>query len=44
MPEMTPNKALERTGYAEADRTPLPVSMPWFQSRDRFRPVAQLDR
>jgi hypothetical protein len=41
---MQANKTLERTGYGDTVWLPLPVIESWFQSRDRFQPVAQLFR
>jgi hypothetical protein len=39
---VTANKALERTGHGDTVWLSLHVIKSWFQSRDRFQPVAQL--
>jgi hypothetical protein len=42
--EFSHSLALERTGYDAAVWSSSPVIESWFQSRDRFQPVAQLGR
>jgi len=42
--DLLANKALERTGYDATVWLSLPVMESWFQSGDRFQPVAQLGR